>query len=73
MAACTKDPQLLTLVEEIKLAIESDDASNAGTRPGLLKKITNLRDAVEAPQDSLLRICAQVSYCLKWCVLKLQP
>ena len=65
MAACTKGPQLLTLVEEIKLAIESDDASNAGTRPGLLKKITNLRDAVEAPQDSFLRFCAQVSYGLK--------
>ena len=61
----TKDLQLLTLVEEIKLAIESDDASNAGTRPGLLKKITNLRDAVEAPQDSLLRFCAQVSHYLK--------
>ncbi|KAM0801134.1 S-adenosyl-L-methionine-dependent methyltransferase [Usnea florida] len=44
---------------EIKLAIESDDASNAVTRPGLLKKITKLRDAVEVPQDSLLRLCAQ--------------
>ena len=65
MAACSKDPQLLTLVEEIKLAIESGDASNAGTRPGLLKKITNLRDAVEAPQDSLLRLCAQVSCYVK--------
>ena len=69
MAACTKDPQLLTLVEEIKLAIESDDAGNAATRPGLLKKITKLRDAVEAPQDSLLRICAQVSHYLKLGVL----
>ena len=65
MAAYNKNPQLLTLVEDIKLAIESDDASNARTRPGLLKKITNLRDAVEAPQDSLLRLCAQVSYRLK--------
>lgn len=57
--------RLLALVVEIKTAIESNDASNAATRPGLLTKITNLRDAVEAPQDSLLRIYAQVSYLLK--------
>lgn len=53
------------MVEEIRIAIESDDASNAATRPGLLTKITRLRDAVEAPQDSLLRIYAQVSHYLK--------
>ena len=57
--------RLLALVEEIKTAIKSNDASNAATRPGLLTKITKLRDAVEAPQDSLLRIYAQVSYLLK--------
>lgn len=56
--------RLLALVEEIKTAIESNDASNAATRPSLLTKITNLRDAVEAPQDSLLRIYSQVSFYL---------
>ena len=61
MAACPGKTRLLALVEEIKAAIESDDASNAATRPNLLTKITKLRDAVEAPQDALLRIYSQVS------------
>ena len=61
MASYPENLRLLALVEEIKSAIESNDASNAATRPSLLKKITNLRDAVEAPQDSLLRIYSQVS------------
>ena len=61
MASYPENLRLLALVEEIKSAIESHDASNAARRPGLLKKITNLRDAVEAPQDSLLRIYSQVS------------
>ena len=65
MAACPENLRLLALVEEIRTAIESDDASNAATRPCLLTKITRLRDAVEAPQDSLLRIYAQVSHYLK--------
>lgn len=65
MATCPKTLRLLALVEEIRSAIESNDASNAAARPGLLMKITNLRDAVEAPQDSLLRIYAQVSHYLK--------
>ena len=65
MVDCPQNLRLLALVEEIKTAIESNDASNAATRPGLLTKITNLRDAVEAPQDSLLRIYSQVSYLLK--------
>lgn len=61
MAACDDKSRLLALVEEIRAAIESNDASIAGTRRSLLTKITNLRDAVEAPQDSLLRIYSQVS------------
>lgn len=61
MASYPENLRLLALVEEIKSAIESNDASNAATRLSLLKKITNLRDAVEAPQDSLLRIYSQVS------------
>lgn len=65
MAACPENLRLLALVEEIKTAIEGNDASNAATRPGLLTKITNLKEAVEAPQDSLLRIYAQVSHHLK--------
>ena len=65
MAASSKKLRLLTLVEEIRTAIESDDANNAATRPRLLTKITDLRDAVEAPQDSLLRIYSQVSHDLK--------
>lgn len=65
MAGSPQNLKLLVLVEEIKIAIESNDASNAATRPGLLTKITKLRDAVEAPQDSLLRIYAQVSYIVK--------
>lgn len=59
MATCPKTLRLLALVEEIRSAIESNDASNAAARSGLLMKITNLRDAVEAPQDSLLRVYAQ--------------
>ncbi|KAF6237991.1 hypothetical protein HO173_004192 [Letharia columbiana] len=59
MATCPKTLRLLALVEEIRSSIESNDASNAAARSGLLMKITNLRDAVEAPQDSLLRIYAQ--------------
>lgn len=50
---------LLSLVEDIKTSIERDDASNTKTRPDLLVKISRLRDAVEAPQDSLLRIYSQ--------------
>lgn len=50
---------LLSLVEDIKTSIERDDASNTTTRPDLLVKISRLRDAVEAPQDSLLRIYSQ--------------
>ena len=65
MASCTEKVRLLALVEEIRVAIESDDASNAAVRPGLVTNITKLRDAVEAPQDSLLRICSQVSHHLK--------
>ncbi len=65
MAACPENLRLVALVEEIRTAIESNDARNAATRPGLLTKITTLRDAVEAPQDSLLRIYAQVSHYLK--------
>ena len=60
MAACTEKIRLLALVEEIRTAIENDDATNAAERPNLLTKITSLRDAVEAPQDSLLRIYSQV-------------
>ena len=66
MAACPKNLRLLALVEEIKNAIESDDASNAATRLSLLTKITDLRDAVESPQDALLRIYAQVRHYLKF-------
>ena len=65
MAAPSDKLRLLTLVEEIRTAIESNDANNAATRPRLLMKITDLRDAVEAPQDSLLRIYSQVSHDLK--------
>lgn len=65
MAACDDKLRLLALVEDIRAAIESNDASIAETRPSLLTKITNLRDAVEAPQDSLLRIYSQVSDYLK--------
>lgn len=62
MADRSENLRLLALVEEIKTAIENNDVSNAATRPGVLRKITDLRDAVEAPQDSLLRIYGQVSH-----------
>lgn len=62
MAASPKTIQLLALVEDIRLAIESDDAGTVFIKPDLLTKITNLRHAVEAPHDSLLRIYAQVSH-----------
>ena len=65
MTACPEKIQLLALLEDIKIAIESDAANDAATRPNLVTKITNLRDAVEAPQDSLLRIYSQVSEYLK--------
>lgn len=65
MAACDNKLRLLALVEEVRITIESNDASIAEIRPSLLAKITNLRDAVEAPQDSLLRIYSQVSDFLK--------
>ena len=65
MAASLTKTRLLALVEEIRTAIEKDDASDVATRPSLLTKITSLRDAVEAPQDSLLRIYAQVSQYFK--------
>lgn len=61
MTACPKKLRLLALLEDIRSAIESDAANDAATRPNLVTKITNLRDAVEAPQDSLLRIYSQVS------------
>ena len=61
MTACPTKSQLLALLEDIRSAIESDAANDAATRPNLVTKITNLRDAVEAPQDSLLRIYSQVS------------
>lgn len=67
MADYPHNIRLLALVEEIKIAIKSNDVSNPAIRSGLLTKITNLRDAVEAPQDSLLRIYSQVSYLLKLC------
>ena len=74
MATRPDKAQLLALVQEIRTAIESDDASKVTTRPALLTNITKLRDAVEAPQDSLLRICSQVSRHLKigWLVLEMQ-
>lgn len=62
MAACSEKSRLLALVKEIETSIKNDDADNAAKRPSLLTTITNLRDAVEAPQDSLLRICSQVSH-----------
>lgn len=62
MALSPSTLRLLSLVEDIKIAIERDDASNTATRPDLLAKISKLRDAVEAPQDSLLRIYSQVSH-----------
>ena len=65
MAGFPQNIRLLALVEEIKIAIESNDVSNPAIRSDLLTKIANLRDAVEAPQDSLLRIYSQVSYLLK--------
>ena len=65
MAASPENLWLLALVDEIKTSIESDDASNTAKRPGLLTKITNLRNTVEAPQDSLLRIYAQVRHHFK--------
>ena len=65
MTACPEKIRLLALLEDIKIAIESDAANDAATRPNLVTKITNLRDAVEAPQDSLLRIYSQVSEYLK--------
>ena len=65
MTACPKKLQLLALLEDIRSAIESDAANDAATRPNLVTKITNLRDAVKAPQDSLLRIYSQVSEYLK--------
>lgn len=61
MADVPQNLPLLALVEEIKIAIESNDVSDPATRSDILMKITNLRDAVEAPQDSLLRIYSQVS------------
>lgn len=65
MTACTEKVRLLALLEDIRSAIESGAANDAATRPNLVTKITNLRDAVEAPQDSLLRIYSQVSEYLK--------
>ena len=62
MATLPEKLRLLALVEDIRTAIESDAASHSATRPTLVTKITNLRDAVEAPQDSLLRIYSQVGY-----------
>lgn len=62
MAPSPSTLRLLSLVEDIKIAIEKDDASNTATRPDLLANISKLRDAVEAPQDSLLRIYSQVSH-----------
>ncbi|CAF9933610.1 MAG: hypothetical protein ALECFALPRED_005639 [Alectoria fallacina] len=59
MAPSPSTLRLLSLVEDIKIAIEKDDASNTATRPDLLANISKLRDAVEAPQDSLLRIYSQ--------------
>lgn len=47
------------MIEDIKTAMEKDDAKNAVSRPGLLDKISKLRDAVETPQDSILRIYSQ--------------
>ena len=61
MIACPEKVRLLALLEDIRSAIESDAANDAATRPNLVTKITKLRDAVEAPQDSLLRIYSQVS------------
>ena len=61
MIACHEKVRLLALLEDIRSAIESDAANDAATRPNLVTKITKLRDAVEAPQDSLLRIYSQVS------------
>ena len=65
MTAFPEKIRLLALLEDIRSAIESDAANDAATRPDLVTKITNLRDAVEAPQDSLLRIYSQVSEYLK--------
>ena len=65
MTAFPEKSRLLALLEDIRSAIESDAANDAATRPELVTKITNLRDAVEAPQDSLLRIYSQVSEYLK--------
>lgn len=61
MTAYSEKLRLLALLEDIRTEIEDDAANDAATRPSLVLKITNLRDAVEAPPDSLLRICSQVS------------
>ena len=50
----------LALVNEIKATFENGDGTNARAQAGLLIEVSKLRDSIEAPLDSVLRMWQQV-------------
>lgn len=60
MALSYPNPELLALIKEIKDVVEADMYHDTKARADLVTKIFKLRDAVETPVESFLRIYLQV-------------
>ncbi len=50
----------LALLEEIKRTVQDQHELDPATRASMVAKLSKLRDAVETPVESVLRILAQV-------------
>lgn len=60
MALSYPKSDLLALIKEIKDVVEADMYHDTKARADLVTKIFKLRDAVETPVESFLRIYLQV-------------
>ncbi len=60
MALSYPQSELLALITEIKGVVEADMCHNTKARTNLVTKIYKLRDAVETPLETFLRIYLQV-------------
>lgn len=60
MSSSTDTSQALALLEEIKTHLEKHPELNAASRAAVVAKVCKLRDAVETPLESVLRIFSQV-------------
>ncbi len=60
MSSASSKVELFALVGEINDMVEAEKYNDTKARAELLTKISKLRDAVETPLDSFLRIYLQV-------------